>query len=179
LLTAVASVVCNEHKAKTAHCFCFALLLFSATAACVTTPGTSPEFTCSLGDVIWSANDTVNVTVPVIANSSTNATLVNTATITADGGNQIVNSTGNATVNVVAGTNNATRPTLKVVKSGPKQNVKPGDVFSFNVTAGVANGTANPLILVDELQSADVKFVAPLPAGTSAGMCQAVHTVLA
>jgi hypothetical protein len=91
--------------------------------------------------------------------------LVNTATIRADDGDQIVNSTANATVSVVAGTANATRPTLKVTKVGPKQNVKPGDVFSFNVTAGVANGTANPLILVDELQSTDVKFVAPIPAG--------------
>jgi hypothetical protein len=141
----------------------------------VTALGTSPEFTCNLGNVTWIQNDTVNITVPVIANSSANTTLVNTATITADGGEQIVNSTANATVDVVAGTSNATRPTLKVVKSGPKQTVKPGDVFSFNVTAGVANGTANPLILVDELQTADIKFVAPLPAGTPVGMCKTVY----
>jgi hypothetical protein len=134
-------------------------------AACVTTADRSPEITCDLGSSTnWTLDDTVTVTVPVIAANTTanNSTLVNSATITAAVGNQTVNSTATATVRVTT----STAPTLKVTKSGPAGTVKPGESFTFNVTAGVArDGPVNPLILVDELQSTELKFEAPLPAG--------------
>jgi hypothetical protein len=140
-------------------------MLLSPSTACDTTIGRTPEIICDLGALTnWTLDDTINVKVPVIANSSTSGSLVNSATITANAGNQTVNSTANATVSVTV--NNATTPTLEVTKTGPGASVRPGEVFTFNVTAGVArDGPVNPVFLVDELQSTYLKFEAPIPAG--------------
>jgi hypothetical protein len=83
--------------------------------------------------------------------------LVNKAILSANFNGQPVNVEDTASVNV-------TVPKLRVTKLGPGLDVQAGQTFPFTITAGVAGDeTVNPLILVDELQSTDLKFVAPMP----------------
>jgi hypothetical protein len=126
-------------------------------ADCVTTPAASPEFTCDLGATVsWAGGDTVDVTVPVVGAAASNNS-VNRATLNANFNGQPVSVEDTAAVNV-------TVPRLRVTKLGPGLDVQAGQTFPFTITAGVAGDeTVNPLILVDELQSTDLKFVAPMP----------------
>jgi hypothetical protein len=93
----------------------------------------------------------------VVAGSAAANNLVNTATITATVNGQIISLDDTAAVNV-------TVPRLKITKLGPGLDVQAGQTFPFTLTAGVAGDeSVNPLIIVDELQSTDLKFVAPMP----------------
>jgi hypothetical protein len=136
----------------------FAVLCCDAAAAdCVTTPAASPEFTCDLGaTVVWAGGDSVDVTIPVVAGTAAGS-FTNKGTLTATVNGQTVSLDDTASVNV-------TVPRLKVTKLGPGLDVQAGQTFPFTITAGVAGEeSVNPLIIVDELQSTDLKFVAPMP----------------
>ncbi|KAF6262366.1 hypothetical protein COO60DRAFT_1636040 [Scenedesmus sp. NREL 46B-D3] len=104
------------------------------------------------------SGDTVDVTVPVVAGASAASNLVNTANMTAVINGQTISVDDTAAVTVAV-------PRLKITKLGPGLDVQAGQAFPFTITVGVAGQEpVNPLILVDELQSPNLKFVAPLPA---------------
>lgn len=106
---------------------------------------------------MWVGGDKVDITVPVLAGPAAANNIVNKATISATYKGQPITLDDTAAVNV-------TVPKLKITKLGPGLDVQAGQTFPFTVTAGVAGDeSVNPLIIVDELQSADLKFVAPMP----------------
>lgn len=137
-------------------------------AACAWVAGSSSavsaSLVCDMGDTLtWHQGDYISVTVPV-KGGTTNGTFVNNATETVlyqpsnpriPPRNITLSSSAPATVQV---------PALQVTKLGPGFDVTAGATFTFYVTAGVVGEVpVTPLILVDELQSTDLKFVGPLP----------------
>jgi hypothetical protein len=138
-------------------------------AACVTNANnTSGEIVCDLGaSVNWIGGDSVFVVIPVIAGSSAAEGLVNRATINANLQGRPITLDDTAEVDV-------TIPALKVNKVGPGVSVPANTQFPWTITAGVTNGVVNPLIVVDELPSTDIKFVTPIPTSKWRGESQCV-----
>jgi hypothetical protein len=95
--------------------------------------------------------------VPVIAGNTAGTNLVNKATITATLAGRTLTLDDTAAVTV-------TVPVLKVSKLGPGVTVAANTSFPWTITAGVTgDASVNPLIMVDELPSTDIKFVPPVP----------------